>query len=634
MKASRSLWLLVLLALAAATIVGLVFTGRGPNTATAPHAASGGSKGQPATAGAADIEINQQHLATARRLAALAATPEEQRLAADAVRAADAELDLAFSSALRSTSQASGPATPQTAEAEQRITRLGAEVQLDQDKLQQLAAAAKKAKESQQEALQGQIAVIQAELDLNQDALADAKQDLVRAGGDEHSRVQELINEHEAMEHANGSIQSPGSGSGAQSIFTPTSLIGQWRVWSELRSKRAELAAARDAALGAERRRSAGHQALEAQIEKERPRKRALAQQTASLLRSRQPAAQKAQKINSHQAAAAAVSSLRQLSNDEKNLAGLDKRAEDLHELGSIYGEWIALVAAAERAAVHGILWAVLWIILALLLVSIFHGLVERVFSHLTLEPKQHATLRALIRFVAQVVAVVVILFVIFGTPSQLSTIVGLATAGLTVALKDFIVSFLGWFVLMGRHGIRVGDWVEINGVRGEVVEIGLLRTVLLETGNWTDAGQPTGRQVAFLNSFAVEGYYFNFSTSGQWLWDELQVLIPSGQDPYPLIERIRDIAAKETEGNAHLAEQEWQRVTRRYGVGSFSAGPAVNIKATDLGVQVIVRYITRATERSEVRFRLNHAVVELLHGAKAPAAPLGETASAPPAGS
>ena len=91
----------------------------------------------------------------------------------------------------------------------------------------------------------------------------------------------------------------------------------------------------------------------------------------------------------------------------------------------------------------------------------------------------------------------------IFGPPTQISTIIGLATAGLTVVLKDFIVAFFGWFVLMGRHGLRIGDWVEILGVSGEVIEIGLLRTVILEMGNWGDTGHPTGRRVGFNNSFA-----------------------------------------------------------------------------------------------------------------------------------
>ena len=82
--------------------------------------------------------------------------------------------------------------------------------------------------------------------------------------------------------------------------------------------------------------------------------------------------------------------------------------------------------------------------------------------------------MRLVLRFVSQLIGVLIILLVLFGAPSQLSTVLALAGAGLTVALKDFIVAFFGWFVLMGRHGIRAGDWVEINGIGGEVVEVGL----------------------------------------------------------------------------------------------------------------------------------------------------------------
>src|ERR1019366_10745052 len=100
-------------------------------------------------------------------------------------------------------------------------------------------------------------------------------------------------------------------------------------------------------------------------------------------------------------------------------------------------------------------------------------------------------------------------------------------------ALQDFIVAFFGWFVLMGRNGIRIGDWVEINGVVGEIVNIGLFRTSMLEMGNSVDKGRPTGRRTAFINSFAIKGQYFNFSTTGQWMWDEIRVSIPAERDAY-----------------------------------------------------------------------------------------------------
>ncbi len=206
--------------------------------------------------------------------------------------------------------------------------------------------------------------------------------------------------------------------------------------------------------------------------------------------------------------------------------------------------------------------------------------------------------------------------------PGEATTIVGLAGAGLTVAMKDFIVAFFGWFVLMGRNGIRVGDWVEIEGVGGEVAEIGLLHTVLLETGSWTDAGHPTGRRVSFVNSFAIEGHFFNFSTSGQWMWDELQVLVPPGKDPYPIIDGVQQLVERETEANAKQAEQEWRKTTSRYRVRTFSAVPGVNVVPTGGGVELDVRFITRAYERHDTRRRINQAVVELMHGKRDERAP------------
>ena len=195
-----------------------------------------------------------------------------------------------------------------------------------------------------------------------------------------------------------------------------------------------------------------------------------------------------------------------------------------------------------------------------------------------------------------------------------MATVLALAGAGLTVALKDFIVGFFGWFVLMGKNGIRHGDWVEINGVSGEVVEIGLFHTVLLETGNWNDSGHPTGRRVTFVNSYAIEGHYFNFSTSGQWLWDELQVALPVDQDPYPIVDEIQKIVNKETEANVQLAETGMgknkgnARNRRFYGRArrSACARPAP-------GFEILVRYVTRASERHQQRAKLYYEIVALL---------------------
>src|ERR1700693_6195928 len=189
----------------------------------------------------------------------------------------------------------------------------------------------------------------------------------------------------------------------------------------------------------------------------------------------------------------------------------------------------------------------------------------------------------------------------------------GIGRSGPYRRLKDFIVGFLGWFVLMGKNGIRLGDWVEINGVTGEVVELGMFHTVLLETGNWTDSGHPTGRRVTFTNSFAIENHYFNFSTSGQWLWDELQVVLPIGVDPYPIVDAIQKKVLEATSESARQAEEEWKSAAHSRNGGTLSAAPAINVKPVIGGVEIAVRYVAKATERYQLRAKLYQAAVDLL---------------------
>ncbi|MBV9723868.1 MAG: mechanosensitive ion channel, partial [Gammaproteobacteria bacterium] len=214
-------------------------------------------------------------------------------------------------------------------------------------------------------------------------------------------------------------------------------------------------------------------------------------------------------------------------------------------------------------------------------------------------------------RVFLQIVGIVVILLLLVGMPTQLGTMLGIVGAGLTVALKDFIVAFIGWLVLMGKNGMRLGDWVEINGVSGEVIELGMFHTVLLETGNWTDAGHPTGRRVTFTNSFAIEKHYFNFSTAGQWLWDELVVLVPFDKDPNVIAEAINKEVMAATADSARQAEEEWRRAGRRG--SNFSAAPGISVKPALGGIEVAVRYITRASERFALRSRLFQSAVRLL---------------------
>jgi len=298
---------------------------------------------------------------------------------------------------------------------------------------------------------------------------------------------------------------------------------------------------------------------------------------------------------------------------DQNVLTLLDRRISDQKQLAAIYAQWEAAATRQSHVLLHELLFNALIVLLVLIAMLLLDEWLQHLLNNPKLDRRQVETLRSIARVTLRVVAVIVILLIAVGIPTQFGTMIGIVGAGLTVALKDFIVAFFGWLMLMGRNGIRLGDWVEINGVSGEVIELGMFHTVLLETGNWSDAGHPTGRRVTFTNSFAIEGHYFNFSTSGQWLWDELQMVVPAGRDPYPIVEAISKEVVESTADGARQAETEWQRAVPAQRGKSFSGTPGVNVKPVVGGVEISIRYITRANERFMLRSKLYQAAVDLL---------------------
>ena len=609
MKLRQWITAIVLLLLVAAAIVGVVWTRALPATEETAATPGKGAPGRRQPVAQHPL-VDERPVQTAKRMAALAATPDEQALAHEAVKVGDHEVDLAFFDALRTAEENPPPLSPAAKEILVRKNKAELAVKEDQEGIAGLTRKLAAASEAQKDNLQDQIDVAKAQMDLDQDELDDASEDLEQAGGDPQSKIKRLKAEHDASDQiADAAVRS--SVNPHEQDYQTHTLLSVGRAWQALRAKKAELEEAREEAAAKEQRLGQRHVTLEAQVEKAKEDREAAKQQAKRFASNSKAASREESKAS----AKSALDSLKQYTRDQKNLADLGKRLQDQQELNDIYGNWVALVATRERAALHNIIESLLWILLVLLAVYFLDRLIERLFTGMAAENKRIDTLRAVVQFAVQAVGAIVILFIVFGMPTQTTTVLGLAGAGLTVAMKDFIVAFFGWFVLMGSNGIRVGDWVEINGVGGEVVEVGLLKTVLLETGSWSDAGHPTGRRVSFVNTFAIEGHFFNFTTSGQWMWDELHVLIPPTQDPYPIIDGIQKLVEKETQANAGKAEAEWQAATAKYRVQALSAVPGINVVPTAAGIEVHVRYITRANERHEARKRMYEAVVEMMHG-------------------
>jgi small-conductance mechanosensitive channel len=571
-----------------------------------------------------DQLVDTRALQTAQQLAPLAVTHWEQDFAQEALRLADHSVDLAFSAALEDARENPPAETAETRELSKHVVDLEAKVSADTAHITQLTAQLSKAAANKKDAVQEDLDLANAQLALDKDELDDAHQDLTRAGGDKRALIQQQLDEHEASETHTSKAPQASATSVSPEGSSSKSLVIQVQALLSLRSKISLLEQARQNALDRIATNTAAHAALEKDLDDEKAQQKVVrvhahGTTTPSSPAARPPTTAANGPVDAKGNSISQLAFLKHLSVDQQNLASYDKRIQDEQSLAAVYANWLALADARRKVHIHGALVCALWILVIALFIFVANLFVQRFLSNLSIDRRQLHAIRAVILFAVQAVGMILILLVIFGVPDNFATIAALAGAGITVAMKDFIVGFFGWFILMGPNGIKPGDWVEINGVGGEVISVGLLHTVILETGSWIDAGHPTGRKVTFVNSFAIEGHYFNFSTSGQWLWDELQVQVPPDKDPYKVAEEIQKLAADDTEANGKIAEEEWSSVTTGDAKKSFSAAPSLSVRPTGSGVDIRVRYLTRANERHEVRARLYRAVVDLLHSAKIP---------------
>jgi small-conductance mechanosensitive channel len=537
---------------------------------------------------------------TVEALAPLAVTAEEKEYARQAERLADHEVNQAFTSALRQADLQRPALSPEAQKLQQRVEQIQQQLQQDQQLVQKLSSSAPpnqtvpKGATAEPVVASNDLEIAKAQLGLDTDELNDAQQDFDRVSGNQTNRIEQELASHQAAVAKDNTTQGKEQ-TAVMSAAQFATLAGRIRAWLRQRSRyqsiqQALVEAQKDAAAL-----TTQHNQLEAQAD--------AARQSAASSDS-----------------GTRLAMIRKRTAERQLLAIYDDRIQTQQQLVSVYSKWSAQVLLQHRILAHLILQSVATIAFILMCVILGDALVRRLtaaainMERPTLDRRRLQTLRTILELAVQVVGIVLVLLVVFGTPSQMPTILGLVTAGITVVCQDFILAFFGWFVLMGKHGIHVGDWVEINSVGGEVIEISLFRTTMLETGNWTDKGHPTGRRVTFINNFAITGQYFNFSTAGQWMWDEVTLTVPASDETYSTVELIHKAVLQETEQGSRDAEDEWQRGSRQNGLSQFSATPSVSLRPSGSSLEIVIRYVTRASERFEVRNRIYQHVIEILH--------------------
>jgi len=195
------------------------------------------------------------------------------------------------------------------------------------------------------------------------------------------------------------------------------------------------------------------------------------------------------------------------------------------------------------------------------------------------------------------------------GSIKDFGLAIGLLTAGITITLQELILSIAGSFYIFLVKVYKPGDRIEINGIKGDVIDIDSIYTTMMEIGEWISSDNYSGRIVKLSNAFVFKGPVYNYSQDFPFVWDEFNLPIRYGSD----IELAKSIVISVAQ--KHLAEyvqesmSEWKSVVEKYYIEDAQVDPTLAITMTDNWVQFNLRYIVDYKKRRITKHALNEEI-------------------------
>jgi small-conductance mechanosensitive channel len=193
----------------------------------------------------------------------------------------------------------------------------------------------------------------------------------------------------------------------------------------------------------------------------------------------------------------------------------------------------------------------------------------------------------------------------------RLGFAVGIIGAGLAVALQDVISSVAGAFTIGFSSLYNVGDRIQIGDTRGDVIDIGLLRTTLIETGNWVNVDLYNGRIVRIPNNAVLKGSVFNYSQGFQFIWDEIKVVLSTASDAQFAKDTFLRLARGAVGEYLVEAQTSWKVMSDNYRIVNPSLEPAVSLCVNAGALEFSISYVVDYTKRTMMKDRLFSRIVD-----------------------
>jgi small-conductance mechanosensitive channel len=195
------------------------------------------------------------------------------------------------------------------------------------------------------------------------------------------------------------------------------------------------------------------------------------------------------------------------------------------------------------------------------------------------------------------------------GTIKDFTIVVGLFTAGMAFTLQELILSIAGSIYIFLVKVYKPGDRIEINGIKGDVIDVDSMYTTMMEIGQWVSSDNYSGRIVKLSNAFVFKGPIYNYSQDFPFIWDEFNLPIRYGSDVELAKSIIIKIASEILSEYTADSKSDWKSVVNKYYIEDAQIDPTLAISLTDNWIQFNLRYIVDYKKRRYVKHLINDKI-------------------------
>ena len=230
---------------------------------------------------------------------------------------------------------------------------------------------------------------------------------------------------------------------------------------------------------------------------------------------------------------------------------------------------------------------------------------------------KSRYSFRKITGFISGCAVIVAFLSIWIQNPQSLTVAFGVFAAGISIALQDLLKNVAGGLIIFVSHIYRVGDRVEIDSKFGDVIDIGVTNTTLMEVKEWVNGDQPTGRLISVPNGVVLSGSVPNYTKDYGFIWDEIVIPISYDSDWKEATQEFTKIAKQETAEIIQQAEKELVKAGGKYYYDDKNIEPEVLITLTDNWINCHIRYITDVRNRRSLNDQLNRKLLDYIHSSE-----------------